>query len=190
MNDGLVLDTSVILNLLGSGRADRILGALRGRRVVLAVTSREILRHPLAPDATCDPLQPLVAAGLVEQPRLPDHALRRFLELTGADPPDDLDDGEAAALAAGEAFELAVALDEAKGRRVARARLPSVPLLSSGALFADPDVGAALGSELADAIFSALVHARMRVLPEQDAWVRRLLGTRAAQCPSLRKQRP
>jgi hypothetical protein len=121
---------------------------------------------------------------------LPDHALPRLLELTGAEPPDDLDDGEAAALAAGEAFGLAVALDETKGRRVAKSRLPEVPLLSSGALFADPDVGAALGPELGDALFSALVHARMRVLPEHEAWVRRLLGPRAAECPSLRKRRP
>jgi hypothetical protein len=190
MTDGMVLDTSVILNLLGSGRADRILGALRGRKVVVAVTSREIIRHPLAPDATRDPLGPLIAAALIERPPLPDRALPRFLELTSADPPDDLDDGEAAALAAGEAFGLAVALDETKGRRVAKQRLPAVPLLSSGALFADPDVGAALGSELADALFSALVHARMRVLAEHDPWVRGLLGPRVAQCPSLRKRRP
>jgi hypothetical protein len=189
MNDGVVLDTSVILNLLGSGRADRILGVLRGRRIVVAVTSREIIRHPLAPEATRDPLEPLAAAGLIERRPLPDAALPRFLELTGAAPPDDLDDGEAAALAAGEAFELPVALDEAKGRRVARERLPTLHLLSSGALFADAAVGAALGTELEEAVFSALVNARMRVFAEHDAWVRKLLGAeRVAQCPSLRRK--
>jgi hypothetical protein len=191
MNDGVVLDTSVVLNLLGSGRAERILGSLRGRRLVVAVTSREIVRHPLAPNATTDPLEPLIVAGVVERPPLPSGALSRFLELTGAEPPDDLDDGEAASLAAGEALGLAVALDETKGRRVAKERLPGVRLLSSGAIFADPAVGAALGAELAEAVFSALVHARMRVLSEHDAWVRRLLGAaRVGQCPSLRRRRP
>jgi hypothetical protein len=190
MTNGVVLDTSVILNLLGSGRADRILGALRGRKVVVAATSREVIRHPLAPNATRDPLEPLLAAGLLEKAQLPDQTLPRFLELTGAEPPDDLDDGEAAALVAGEVFGLAVALDEAKGRRVAKGCLPGVALLSSGALFADAAVAAALGSELADAVFSALVHARMRVLPEHDTWVRGLIGAdRIAQCPSLRRKR-
>ena len=190
MTDGVMLDTSVILNLLGSGRADRILGALRGRRVVVAATSREIIRHPLAPEATRDPLEALLAAGLLEKPQLADQALPRFLELTSAAPPDDLDDGEAAALATGEAFGLAVALDEAKGRRVAKGRLAGVALLSSGALFSDAAVAAALGSELADAVFSALVHARMRVLPEHETWVRGLIGAaRVSQCPSLRRKR-
>jgi hypothetical protein len=190
MSRAVVLDTSVVLNLLGSGHADRILGALRGRGVVVAVTSREILRHPLMPDATRDPLEPLLAAGLVERLPLPDEALARFLELTGAAPPDDLDDGEAAALATGEAMALPVAVDEAKGRRVAMARLPGVQLLSSGALFFDAEVATALGSELADAVFSALMHARMRILPDHDAMVRRLLGPdRVAQCKSLRRRR-
>jgi hypothetical protein len=191
MSGGLVLDTSVVLNILGSGRAETILGALGGRRIVVTVTSREIIRHPLDPKATGNPLEALVAAGLVERAPLPDLALTRFLELTGAASPDDLDDGEAAALAAGEALNLPVALDETKGRRVARERLPGVPLLSSGAVFSDGAVCAALGADLADAVFSALVHARMRVLPEHDAWVRTLLGpARTVQCPSLRKKRP
>jgi hypothetical protein len=187
---GLVLDTSVVLNILGSGRAETILGALNVRRLVIAVTSREILRHPLHPKAGGDPLESIIAAGLVEKIPLPDVALARFVDLTGAASPDDLDDGEAAALAAGEALNLSVALDEAKGRRVAKERLPGVPLLSSGAVFLDAAVASALGADLAEAVFSTLVHARMRVLPEHDAWVRTLLGpARAAQCPSLRKKR-
>jgi hypothetical protein len=132
----------------------------------------------------------LIAAGLLERVPLPEGALVRFLELTGADPPDDLDDGEAAALAAGETLSLAVAVDEAKGRRVARERLPDVGLLSSAEIFAMPEVTVALGAQLVEAMFSALVNARMRVLPEHEAWVRGLLGdARVTQCPSLRRRR-
>jgi len=190
VNGGVVLDTSVMLNILGSGQAETILAALRGRRIVIAVTSREVVRHPLEPQSSGDPMAPLLAAGLVERLPLPAPALVRFVELTGAAPPDDLDDGEAAALAAGEALGLPVAIDERKGRRVAAAQLPSVPLLSSGAVFADAAVGAALGPKLVDAVFSALVNARMRILPEHEPWVHTLLGPRlAAQCPSLRKRR-
>ena len=184
---GVVLDTSVMLNVLGSGHAETILGALRGRRVVVAVTSREVLRHPLHREAL-DPLASVVEAGLLEKIELPEIALTRFLELTGATPPDDLDDGEAGAIAAAEALGLAVALDERKGRRVVAARLPHVELISSGSIFADQEVGKVLGPRLADAVFSALIHARMRILSEHDVWVRALLGpARVAQCSSLRR---
>jgi hypothetical protein len=190
MTSGIVLDTSVMLNILGSGEAQTILAALQGRRIVVAVTSREVIRHPLEAQRSGDPMGPLMEAGLVERIPLPPPALVRSIEFTGATSPDDLDDGEAAALAAGEALGLPVAIDERKGRRVAAARLPRVKLLSSGALFADLAVGAALGSRLVDAVFSALVHARMRILPEHEHWVHALLGPeRVAQCPSLRRRR-
>ena len=189
MSGGLVLDTSVVLNILGSGRAPTILRALDGRKVVVGVTSREVLRHPLDPKAVGDHLGPLISAGLMEKYSLPDAALARFVELTGAAPPDDLDDGEAATLAAAELLGLPAALDENKGRRVARQRLPSIQLSSSAAVFSDPLVVAALGDDLSDALFSALVHARMRVLGEHDAWVRTVLGPqRSKQCPSLRRK--
>jgi hypothetical protein len=190
MSSGAVFDASVVLNILGSGREETILRAVPGRRVVVEVTSRDIRRHPLAPKNTDDPLAPLIAAELLERISLPDVALPRFIELTGANPPDDLDDGEAAALAAGETLALSVALDEAKGRRVARARLPNVKLLSSAEIFAMPEVQGALGSELVDALFSALLNARMRVLPDQEDGVRALLGPdRVMQCASLRRRR-
>lgn len=186
--DGVVLDTSVLLNILGTGKAQTILAAIQGRRVIVSVTSREVLRHPLDPLAV-DPVGPLVAAGLVERVQLPDPARTRFVALVSASPPDDLDDGEAAALAVGEALGIPVAIDERKGRRLARERIPSLPLLSSGEILADDAVAAALGAGLADAVFSALVNARMRILPEQEVWVHTLLGAeRASQCPSLRKR--
>ena len=190
MTSGVVLDTSVILNILGSGQAEAILAALDCRKVIVTVTSREVLRHPLEPSSPRDPIAPLVAAGLVEKVMLEDAALSRFVQLAGAAPPNGLDDGEAAALAMGEALDFHVAIDEKKGRRVAQSNLPLVRLLSSGAIFSDSAIAKALGSALDGAVFSALVHARMRVLPEHDAWVRQLLGDeRVAQCPSLRVRR-
>jgi hypothetical protein len=48
-------------------------------------------------------------------------------------------------------------------------------------------VEASLGqSALRDAVFAALQHARMRVLPQHIEWVVRLIGQdRARECPSL-----
>jgi len=188
MSPGVVLDASVILNLLGSGKVTTILGAIPGRRIVVEVTSGEVLRHPLEPKSDGDPLAPLVLAGLLELVTLEGAAVSRFFDLVGAEPPNDLDDGEAAALAVGESLGVRVALDERKGRRVASAVLPHVELACSGSIFADAAVSAALGADLADALFSSLVNARMRVLVEHDAWVRGVLGPRAALCPSLRRR--
>jgi predicted nucleic acid-binding protein len=188
MNAGVVLDTSVVLNLLGSGHVETVLAAIPGRRVVVEVASGEVLRHPLHETAG-DHLAPLVAAGVVERIPLPQAAFDRFVELTGASPPDDLDDGEAATIATAEVLGLAAALDERKGRRVARSRTPSIPLLCSVEIFAMPEVDAALSGELVDAVFSACVSARMRVAAEHEGWVRRLLGPmRVAECPSLKKR--
>jgi predicted nucleic acid-binding protein len=189
MRLGIVLDTSVVLNLLGSGRVASVLAAIPGRCVVVEVASGEVMRHPLD-GTTGDHLTPLVAAGLLERIPLPEAAYERFVELTGASPPDDLDDGEAATIATAEVLGLAAALDERKGRRVASSRTPSVPLVCSVELFATAEVGAALGDRLADAVFSTCVHARMRVLAEHDAWVRNLLGpVLVAQCPNLKRRR-
>lgn len=193
MADGAVLDASVLINLLGCGAADRVLAALPGRRVVAEVTSRELLRHPLDPQRAGNPLEPLFEAGLLERIEerieLRGATLQTFRALVGAEPPDDLGDGEAAAIALAKELSLAVALDDTKARRIVRARFPELPISSSVDLFASPPVAAALGGGLGDAVFSALVHARMRVLPENEAWVLLLLGDRAAQCPSLRRRK-
>jgi PIN domain nuclease of toxin-antitoxin system len=188
MSPGIVLDASVVLNLLGSGDVESILAAIPGRRIVVAVASGEVERHPLT-GKSGDHVADLVALGLVERVELPPAAQARFLELVGADPPDGLDDGEAATIATAEVWGLAAALDERKGRRIASTFVPADRLVSSVEIFAKAEVVAALGSRLADAVFSACIHARMRVLPEHEAWLRKLLGpARVAQCPNLKKR--
>ena len=149
----------------------------------------DLIGRRVRPRGRPDPVDIGIAGGRIQRIELR-LSEGRFLELTGAEPPDDLDDGEAAALAVGETLSLPVALDEAKGRRVARERLPDVRLLSSAEIFAMPEVAVALGAQLVEAMFSALVNARMRVLPDHEEWVRGLLGeARVAQCPSLRRRR-
>jgi hypothetical protein len=187
MKRGLVLDASVVINVLASGQPRAILRASATRRVVIAVTSREVFRHPLRPGDRDDPLGPLVQDGTVERIELPEEAEGRFVELVGGLPPNDLGDGEAATLAAAEALGMAAALDERKGRRVARDLMPDVELVSSLDLFRSESVGQALGVRLADAVFSSLLHARMRVPGDHVDWVVTLVGQeRASRCPSLR----
>jgi hypothetical protein len=189
MGNGIVLDASVVINVLGCGAAARVLGAIPGRRVIADVTSREILRDPLVPGGRPDPLDSLVAAGLIERVGLLPATMEMFIELVGAEPPNDLGDGEAAAIALASALRLPIALDDTKARRIVRDEFQGIRMQSSVDLFALPSVAAALGDALADAVFSALIHARMRVLPENEAWVRLLLGDRVDECPSLKKRK-
>jgi hypothetical protein len=67
MKRGLVLDASVVIKVLASGRPRAILRASATRRVVIAVTSREVLRHPPHPGDRDDPLGPLVQDGTVDE---------------------------------------------------------------------------------------------------------------------------
>ena len=186
---GRAFDASVIINLLGSGVAERILRVLPGSRIVVENTSREVMRHPLDRTDRADPIAPLVAAGLLEQVSLTTESLTTFMGLVGAESPDDLGDGESAAIAVAHHLQLAVALDDQKARRIARDRFPNIPLVSSVDIFALPEVASDLGNDLADAVHSALINARMRVLPENEAWVRMLLGDRADEAPSLRRRK-
>lgn len=185
---GVVLDTSVLLNVLGSDEEIAVLTALSVNCMIVTTTSREVLHHPLRTTKGDRPLDALLDLGVLHKIDLPASAHHRFLELVG--PVGNLDDGEAAALAAGEALGLAVAIDERKGRRVASQLLPSLELLSSSGIFRSEAVVRALGPRLADALFSSLLHARMRVQPEDEAWVHDVLGLeRAAQCRSLPRRR-
>jgi predicted nucleic acid-binding protein len=189
MSGGYVLDASVVINLLGSGVADRVLTALDGRRVVPDVTSGEVLRHPLTSSGRGDHLEPYIRAGLVERVELLPTALATFMRLVGAESPDDLGDGESAAIALAQELGLSIALDDTKARRIVREQFSLLQMVTTVELFALPSVAAALGADLADAVFSALVNARMRVTIENEPWVLLLLGDRASSCASLKKRR-
>lgn len=190
MPAGRVFDASVIINVLGSGVAERVLRVLPGSRIVVENTSREVIRHPLDRTNRADPVAPLLAAGLLEQVSLAADSLTTFMELVGGASPDDaLGDGESAAIAVAHHQQLVVALDDQKARRIVGERFPQLPLVSSVKLFALPEVATELGNDLADAVHSALINARMRVLTEDEAWVRMLLGDRADEAPSMRRRR-
>ncbi len=189
MKNGLVLDASVIINVLGSGFGERVLSALSTRLIVADVTSREIVRNPLNASDRANPIGVLAAKGVLERRAVDGEALQTFIGLVGAPPPDDLGDGESGAIALAKHLDLAVALDDGKARRICRNRFPNVEIIASAEIFAQADVAAALGSSLGDAVHGAMLRARMRVLPEHREWVASVLGERAGDFPVLRRAR-
>jgi hypothetical protein len=187
--DALVLDASAWINVLGTGADHAILSALDRPKVVVEVTSAELHRHPLQPARGEHPLEPHVASGSVIRSELSGNAWSTFYSLVGADPTDDLDDGEAATLAYAHHFNGVAVIDERKARRVASMRFPELELWSSVDIFRRPEVCDALGAKLGEAVFSALVNARMRVFARDQEWVENIVGKdRARECPSLRRR--
>jgi hypothetical protein len=134
-----------------------------------------------------DVLSELRKHNLIRVVSLNDDAYEIFIGLTGGDPPDDLDDGEAATLAQAAFGNYAAVIDERKATRVAGMQFPRVALLNSMDLLTAQEVfQQTSGAAVADVVYLALRNARMRVRHSDRTWIIALLGDdRARECPSL-----
>jgi len=183
----LVLDASVVINLLGSGQPARLLRAIARPAVVVDIAKGEIKRDPSTRKSAATVLDALESQGLLKCVSLSDAGFEAFLALVGAVPPDGLGDGEAATIAYAEEVQGAILIDERKALRIASARSTPRPVLSTLDLFSSrlSEEGIPT-SELADLVFASLCNARMRVPRQFRPWVTGLIGAqRAAQCSTL-----
>ncbi|MDR7377090.1 putative nucleic acid-binding protein [Rhodoferax ferrireducens] len=183
----LVVDASVIISLNASGCAATILDSLPHRIAVVDIVVDEIrggLRRGRKDTATLDAL---LEGKLLDVVTLGPKGLLRFESLVVGAAGETLDDGEAATLAYAEEADARALIDERKARRIAGERHAYIPLSCTMDLFGCENVARAIGpTGVADAIHSALVGARMRVLNEHMDWVVSQIGDqRAAGCPSL-----
>jgi len=185
----LVLDTSVVLNLLACGAPACILEALGGTFFAPIQVVQEIVREPTDRQSENPLLAELLDSGILKLHRLEGSSLDTFVDLAGAPPPDGLDDGEAATIAAGEEFGCGCVIDERKATRIASARRPDIIVLSTVDLFFEVHNRSLLKSgEIAELLYGALYRARMRVPDSHGEWVVELIGQdRANNCASLGK---
>ena len=183
----LVLDASVVMNLLGTGMAAKLIGALGRKCIVECNAWREIIKDPLTGRAAAEPFKALTDVGLLERQEMHSDATAVFLDLSLAQPPEGLGDGEAATLAHAVTSGASAVIDERKAIRIGAAKFPQLRLLSTLDLLSCRSVAKTLGrSTLADAFSAALIHARMRVPVESRMWVVGLIGkNRASKIPSL-----
>ena len=183
----LVLDASVLINLLGTGQPDLILRSLKRTVVVDETVVREVALDPCTRKPSAHLLKTLTTSGLLRVVKMDAEVYDIFLSLTGADPPDDLDDGEAATLAQSFRNGGFAVIDEKKACRVAAIHRPDVLLLDTIDVLASQDLIGELGlSAIAEAIYLALRNARMRVPLHKRAWVVDLIGeARSRECVSL-----
>ena len=183
----IAADTSAVINLNATGCAREIAGALPNKLVVVDAVSAELDEGRRRGRQDADLLSELVAGGLVEIVQLDDLAASHFEKLVVGPAAMTLDDGEAATIAYSIGREGIAVIDERKATRICADIFPDLRIGSTVDILAHPNVQRSLGKELlADAVFKALRHGRMRVFPHHIEWVVGLIGTDlAAACASL-----
>ena len=180
-------DTSVVINLHATGRADAILRALPNRILVVEEVVRELEEGRRTGREDAGALARWIADGLVETARLGAAGMGHFGGLVIGRAAETLDDGEAATIAGALERDAVALVDERKAIRICGDRFPHLLTACTVDVLAQRDVQAACGRDgLAEAIFGALYRGRMRVPEHYGQWVVDVIGPeRAARCRSL-----
>jgi len=178
----IVLDASVLINILGSGSPADLLAAIGHQLIIPEPTLAEVSFDPSAKQPAAARTVELIEAGLLTAVPILGEAARLFSLLAA-----EMGDGEAAAVAYAIETEAFVAIDDRKARRVALPLIRKEPAFFTLDLLLSDQVVSTCGKAFAlDAVFQALVNARMRVPHQYRAALVRLLGPeKAEQCPSL-----
>lgn len=176
LNSQIVLDASVIINLLGCGYAGDILKAIRSSFSVEERTLKEIRRHPIPGRSHIDELSALKAAGLLQVHRMSDDAYALYLDLIDDSSPACLGDGESAAIATAATLAYGVALDDRKARKVLAKRFPQITLVTTvGMFFAASMQNSNMKIMMPNIIESAVCHSRMAILKEERHLIDRFI---------------
>jgi predicted nucleic acid-binding protein len=185
----LVLDSSVVINLLATECPNEILRALALPIVVTDNVVREIERGVARDRQELDLLARMIGDQVVRVTHLEGETVETFFKLVSGSAAESLGDGEAATLAFAQKFGHSAAIDERKARRLSADRFPTLRVVTTIDILAHANVRDALGkSALSHATFSALRVARMQVRNYQFDWVQELIGQEnVAACTSLRR---
>lgn len=187
-DSSLVLDASVVINLLATGQPIPILRALARPIVVAANVVREIERGAVNGRHEFDLLTHMIDGRVVGVAELEGDALGIFFELVSGSSSESLGDGEAATLAFAHRMGCLAAIDEKKATRLAAERFESLKIVTTVDILAHDTVQTSLGdARLADATLRAL-QLRMQVREHQFDWIARVIGTENVEaCSSLRR---
>lgn len=122
----IVLDCSVLINVLATRLAESILGSFRNTGICSAVEQETIF---LRGDQPSDPRERISISALIDNGLLVRFELRTNEEELFVDLAADLDDGEAMTLAIAHHRGAIAAVDDRKARRIAGERLAGLALL-------------------------------------------------------------
>lgn len=185
----LVLDASVIINLLATGHASAILQALAVPLVVTESVVCEIRQGAVNGRPEPALLADLISSQVLKVEELAGTALESFFDMVSGHTSNSLGDGEAATLAFAYCNGLSAAIDEKKATRIAAERYQTLELVTTVDILAHESVRLSLGREkLANATLYALQRARMQVREHQFDWIAQLIGPEhIGTCPSLKR---
>jgi predicted nucleic acid-binding protein len=179
----LVADASVLINLNATAEAQEIIAALPGTFVVTESAFAELADGARNGHDDARQLHELVE----KRVSLGAEGNALYASLIAGTTLQTLDDGEAATIAYAHEVQGIALIDERKARRICTQSFPDLSIASTIELLLHERIAFSLGEQRqTDAIFKALSLARMRVLPEYENEVARLIGeARAAICTSL-----
>jgi len=182
-----VADASVWINLAATGCADRILNLYGATLDITQMALSELERGRLKGRQAADEVVALLHLGLAKVVDLDPQDEDLFLSLVAGDAAQTLDDGEAATLIHAHRVRTTAFIDERKATSLASIRFPGLMVASTVDLLFVPSVRCGLGEVgLGDALYGALVGARMRVAAHHAAEVVACVGReRAEGCASL-----
>ncbi|MES2741324.1 MAG: hypothetical protein V4754_10285 [Pseudomonadota bacterium] len=188
-NATLVLDASVVINLLATGHSSAILRSLNAPIVVTDNVVREIEEGAAAGHSHFDLLRIALSEQILRMEKLNGRILEDFFGLVSGNTAETLGDGEAATLALAHGYGFIAAIDEKKATRIAAERFGALKLATTVDILAHEAVRSSLGADrLAEATFDAIRLSRMQVREYQFDWVARTIGpARVDACLSLRK---
>ena len=187
--NAIVLDASVIINLLATGHANTILQALAAPLYVTDYVVRAIEQGAVNGRPEPALLAELISKQVLVVKELTGTALENFFGMVSGHTSSSLGDGEAATLALADRNGFSAAIDEKKATRIAEERFEALKLVTTVDILAAPPVQGALGKDaLTNATLRALQRARMQVREYQFDWIVQLVGLENVKsCPSLRR---
>lgn len=186
-NAVIALDASTAINLNATACAATVLSCFKDRIVLPDIVLGELEDGEAKGRQDAQLTKALISAGLIKTVSLWEAGWRCFEGLVVGEAAMTLDDGEAATIAYAVETGAVAVIDERKANRICAERFQGVQLAATVDLLAHAEVQNAIGQDaLAEAMFAALIGARMRVLPRHVTWVVDLIGPeRACQCTSL-----
>lgn len=114
----IVLDASVLINILATGRAATILANLDRKILITSQAYNEVLRDPFTAGEASETIKPMEAANLISRRNLSGRS-KQLYEILSNPAEHNLDSGEAATIGFCDQHKLIAAIDERKGTKVA-----------------------------------------------------------------------
>jgi predicted nucleic acid-binding protein len=178
----LVLDASVVINLLATGCSREILAALNRPILLPEPVVREVEHGEERGHGTRVKCRELLAPGHIEIAELDSAGLSIFMGLVGGTTSSSLGDGEAATIAIASIRPACAIIDEKKATKIMAASFKGVRAATTIDVLSHRAILTQLGREaLAAGVNAALREARMQVRLTQFGWVRELIGEEAVE---------